>query len=130
MGTGRLTSQNTFSIMGIVSTSPQRILATLQAYRDAATLNTAIELDLFTRIAHGADTPGKIAAELRVPVRGIRLLCECLAGIGLIEKEDEQLKLSDDAALFLDQKSPAYLGSTLGVLHSASLLHAYERLTD
>jgi hypothetical protein len=116
--------------MGIVSTSPQRILATLQAYRDAATLNTAIELDLFTRIAHGTDTPDKIAAELRVPARGVRLLCEYLAGLGVIEEEDEQLKLSADAAVFLDRKSPDFLGGTVGVLNSPSLLRAYERLTD
>ncbi len=110
--------------------TPSRILATLQAYRDAAALNTAIELDLFTRIAHGTDTAGKIAAELDVPVRGIRLLCEYLANSGLLEKEDEQLKLSEDAAMYLDKKSPAYLASSLGTLYSAPLLRAYEGLTE
>jgi ubiquinone/menaquinone biosynthesis C-methylase UbiE len=119
-------SQNT---TGQIPT-PKRILATLQAYRDAAALNTAIELDLFTRIAHGTDTASKIAAELAVPVRGIRLLCEYLAGAGLLEKEDEQLKLSEDVALFLDKKSSSYLGSTVGVLYSSALLHGYERLTE
>ena len=61
---------------------PQRILSTLQAYRDAAVLNTAIELELFTRIAHGADTAHRIASELEVPERGIRLLCDSLGRRG------------------------------------------------
>jgi precorrin-6B methylase 2 len=138
MGTGRLTSQKAFlvmgSIMGKVSTSPvitpQRIMGTLQAYRDAAALNTAIELELFTRIAHGSDTASRIAAELDVPVRGIRLLCEYLAGSGLLEKEDEQLKLTGDVALYLDKTSPAYLGDRLPLLGSVPLLRGYERLTD
>ncbi len=97
--------------MVTVSTSPQisphRILSTLQAYRDAAALNTAIELDLFTRIAHGADTAATIAGEIGVPVRGIRLLCDYLASAGMLEKEDEQLKLTGDAyARFLDKEVP------------------------
>lgn len=117
-----------------MSTSPQitprRILATLQAYRDAAALNTAIELELFTRIAHGTDTAHKIANELDIPVRGVRLLCEYLASTGLIEKEDEQLRLTGDVALYLDKKSPAYLGSTLGVLYTPPLLRGFEHLTE
>jgi precorrin-6B methylase 2 len=119
--------------MDIVSTSPQitpqRILSTLQAYRDAAALNTAIELDLFTRIAHGADTAGKLAAEMGIPVRGIRLLCEYLAGSGLLEKEDEQLKLGGDAALFLDKASPACLSHVASALYSAPLLRGFQGLT-
>jgi len=117
-----------------VSTSsqitPQRILLTLQAYRDSAALNTAIQLDLFTRIAHGADTVGRIAAELGIPVRGVRLLCEYLTVAGLLEKEDEQLKLTEDVARFLDKKSPAYLGDTAQVLRSPQLLQGFERLTE
>jgi hypothetical protein len=121
--------------MVTVSTSsqipnPKRILATLQAYRDAAALNTAIEMELFTRIAHGTDTASKLAGELGVPVRGLRLLCEYLAGAGLLEKEDEHLKLPDDVALFLDKKSPAYFASSLSALHSPQLLRGYERLTE
>jgi len=120
--------------MVTVSTSSQitrqRILHTLQGYRDSAALNTAIELDLFTRIAHGADTVGRIAAELGIPVRGIRLLCEYLTVAGLLEKEDEQLKLTEDVARFLDKKSPAYLGDAARVLRSPQLLQGFERLTE
>jgi ubiquinone/menaquinone biosynthesis C-methylase UbiE len=122
--------------MGIVSpfsqaqVSPQRILSTLQAYRDAAVLNTAIELELFTRIAHGADTANRIASELSAPVRGIRLLCDYLAVAGLIVKDGEELKLAADAAMFLDKRSPSYLGGAAGKLYSTPLLRGFERLTE
>ena len=110
--------------------SPQRILATLQAYRVAAVVNTAIELELFTRIAHGNDTVNKLAGELDVPVRGIRLVCDLLADAGLIIKDGEGLQLAPDAAMFLDKRSPAYLGESTGKLYTAPLLHGFEQLTE
>jgi ubiquinone/menaquinone biosynthesis C-methylase UbiE len=110
--------------------SPQRILATLQAYRDAAVLNTAIELELFTRIAHGNDTVNKLAAELGVPVRGIQLVCDSLAAAGLIIKDGEGLQLAPDAAMFLDKRSPSYLGGSAVKLYSTPLLRGFERLTE
>ncbi len=110
--------------------SSQRILSTLQAYRDAAALNTAIELELFTRIAHGADTVNKIAAELGVPARGIRLLCNYLAGAELIIKDGEELQLAEDTAMFLDNRSPLYIGGAAATLYSTPLLRGVERLTE
>lgn len=113
-----------------MSPSPDHIFSTIQAYRDAAALHTAIELDVFTRIAHGTDTASKIAGELNVPVRGVRLLCENLAVARLLQKEDEQLKLTPESAAFLDRKSPRYLGAALDVLYSPALRGSYEHLTE
>ena len=93
-------------------------------------LNTAIELELFTRIAHGTDTANKIAAELGVPIRGIRLLCDYLAAAGLIIKDGEGLQLAADVAAFLDKRSPSYLGGAAGTLYSTPLLRGFERLTE
>jgi len=89
-----------------------------------------MELDLFTRIAHGTDTPGKIAYELNIPVRGVRLICEYLAVAGLLEKEDEQLKVRPEIAAFLDKTSPKYLGEQLRILYSPALLRGFEQLTE
>ncbi|HEY3840775.1 MAG TPA: class I SAM-dependent methyltransferase [Bryobacteraceae bacterium] len=110
--------------------TPQRILTTLQAYRDSAALNTAVQLDLFTRIAHGTDTPHKIAGEMGIPVRGVLILCEYLAATGLLEKEDEQLKLTPESAAFLDRKSTKYVGTAVESLNSPQLLRDFGRLTD
>jgi ubiquinone/menaquinone biosynthesis C-methylase UbiE len=108
---------------------PGRILATLQGYRDAAALNTAIELDLFTRISHGVDTAPRIASSLNLPLRGVAVLCEYLVNAGMLLKEDDQLKLPPDIAHFLDKQSPHYLGKILPLLHSPELWRGYENLT-
>ena len=89
-----------------------------------------MELDLFTRIAHGVDTVHKIAGELGVPVRGVRLLCEHLAATGIIEKEDDLLRLTPESAAFLDRKSPKYVGSALECLNAPPVLRDFARLTD
>lgn len=102
----------------------------LQAYRDAAALNTAIELELFTRIAHGTDTASKIAAELDLPIRGIRALCNYLAVTGLIVKDGEDLQLTDESSTFLVNSSPACLTNAAPALYATPLLRGYERLTD
>jgi hypothetical protein len=112
-----------------VSPSPQRILDTLQAYREAAVLHTAIELELFTRIAHGMDTAYKVASSLELPVRGVKLVCESLAVSGFLIKEDDRYRLSEDAAWFLDRKSAGYLDGT-AALYSPELRRAYEGLTE
>jgi hypothetical protein len=113
-----------------VPPTPDHILAILQSYRDAAALNTAIELDLFTRIARGADSAAKLAKELDVPARGVRLLCDYLATAGLLSEDHEQLTLAPDAAAFLDKESIDYLAPDLRALYSPALLHAFEQLTE
>jgi hypothetical protein len=110
--------------------SPGRILATLQGYRDAAVLNTAIELDLFTRIAHGVDTAPRIASSMDLPLRGVALLCDYLVNAGILLKEDDQLKLPPDIAHYLDKQSQHYLGKILPLLHSPTLWGGYENLTE
>jgi hypothetical protein len=112
-----------------VPPTPDHILTTLQGYRDAAALNTALDLDLFSRIAHGADTPDKIAGELDIPGLGVRLICECLASTGLLVMDGGQVKLPPDSAAFLDKESPQYLGAELRALYSPALLRSYEQLT-
>jgi len=93
-------------------------------------LHAAIELDLFTRIAHGADTASKLAAEMEVPLNGIRLLCEFLTDAGLLDQADEQLKLTEDAAAFLVRDSPFFLADAGRVLTSVPLLRNFEKLPE
>jgi SAM-dependent methyltransferase len=110
--------------------SPDRILNQLQAYRGAAALNSAIELDLFTRIAHGTDTAGKIAAELSIPVHGVACLCDFLVREEYLFRQLDRYSLAEDAARFLDRTSAAYVGGSAAALHSPGLLASFERLTE
>jgi SAM-dependent methyltransferase len=80
------------------------------AYRVTAALKAAIELDLFTAIAEGADTIETLAPRIGAAPRGARILADFLTVRGFIEKADGRYRLTPDSAAFLDRRSPAFMG--------------------
>jgi 2-polyprenyl-3-methyl-5-hydroxy-6-metoxy-1,4-benzoquinol methylase len=96
--------------------NPMSILGTLSAYQQTYALKGAIELDLFTRIGEGARRAAEIAKRCEASERGVRILCDYLALIGFLTKSEGAYELTPEAALFLDKRSPAYLGSMAGFL--------------
>jgi ubiquinone/menaquinone biosynthesis C-methylase UbiE len=88
-------------------------------------LKGAIDLELFTHIAAGAATVEEIAERCRANERGVRILCDFLSVIGFLNKTDGRYGLAPDSAIFLDKKSPAYLGSVTGFLTSPAMLGAF-----
>ena len=92
------------------------IFETLNAYQRSMALKGAIELDLFTLIGEGATTVKVLAARLNAPERGVRILCDFLTILGFLTKLDGVYGLTPDAAMFLNKKSPAYMGSMANFL--------------
>src|ERR1041385_6466379 len=88
--------------------SPQLFFDTLGAFHRTAALKAAPELDVFTPIGGGAGTPAEIARRCAASERGVRILCDFLALIGFLKKADGRYALTQDTALFLDRRSPAY----------------------
>lgn len=88
-----------------------RIFETLRAYQQTAALRAAIELDIFTAIGEGATTAAAIATKSGASERGIRILCDTIVTDGLLTKSDGNYRCAPDAAVFLDRRSPACLGS-------------------
>jgi 2-polyprenyl-3-methyl-5-hydroxy-6-metoxy-1,4-benzoquinol methylase len=91
--------------------SPALIFDTLNAYQRTAALHAAVELDLFTAIAEGKKTPLALAARIQASEKGTRVLCDFLVIVGFLTKQGNEYDLTADSSLFLDRKSPAYLGS-------------------
>lgn len=85
-------------------------------YRLTAALKAAIELDLFTAVAEGADTVEALAGRIGAAPRGARILADFLTVRGFIEKADGRYRLTPDSAAFLDRRSPTYLGSIVDFL--------------
>jgi hypothetical protein len=106
--------------------SPELFFDTMNAYQRTAALKAAIHLDVFTAIAEGNATPSAIAPRCQASERGIRILCDYLVIIGFLTKQGSAYQLSADSAMFLDRRSPAYLGSAEGFLASPLLIDAYK----
>jgi ubiquinone/menaquinone biosynthesis C-methylase UbiE len=105
--------------------TPERIFETMNAHQRTQALGAAIELDLFTAIGEGATTAKALGAKLDSAERGVRILCDYLVVIGLLAKDDGQYSLAPDAAVFLDRRSPAYMGTAARFLNSAGLKEAF-----
>ena len=90
---------------------PQRIFQIINAFQSSAALKGALELGLFSALGGESNTAASLAQEVGASERGVRILCDFLVIQGLLQKEGSQYRSSPDAALFLDERSPAYFGS-------------------
>ena len=109
--------------------TPARIYDMLQAYRQAAALNTAIELDIFSIIAAGRDTVPAMAAALGLPQRGLRILCDFLVTERVLDKSGGAYSMAPDVAAFLDRASPRYIGAVARFVRAQVLRDAFDELT-
>lgn len=110
--------------------SPALIIDTLNAFQRTATLRAAIELGIFTAIGSEAAAPGVIAERCRASERGVRILCDYLAVLGFLVKENDQYRLTPDSAVFLDSRSPAYLGGITTFVLSPMIMDSFAALTE
>ena len=110
--------------------TPERIFGLMNAFQQTAALKSGIELDVFTAIGAGTNTPALLAAKISASERGLRILCDYLTIMGLITKENGRYALTEESALFLDRRSSASLTAVTGFLGSTWHKKNIEALTD
>jgi ubiquinone/menaquinone biosynthesis C-methylase UbiE len=108
--------------------SPERFFEAVNAYQRPAALKAAVELDLFTALGEGRKTAAELAAKCEASERGTRILCDYLVMMGFLTKGDGGYGLTQDSAVFLDRRSPAYMGGTLEFLLSPTLISGFDDL--
>ena len=107
---------------------PGVILDALCAFQLTEALKGAIELDVFTHIAAGAVTASAIAERAKASERGVRILCDYLTIRGFLGKNEGRYSCSPTAAVFLDRRSPAYIGSMANFLAHDRVVKSYRNL--
>jgi hypothetical protein len=110
--------------------NPELIFDTLNAYQQTAALKAAIQLDIFTAIGEGADTVPVLAKRCQATERGVRILCDYLVVYKFLTKQGQKYGLTEDSAIFLDRRSPAYIGSMAGFLTLPQTINAYHELAN
>lgn len=110
--------------------TPQLFFQTINSYQRTEALKAAIELNVFTAVGEGKTTAGEIARHLGTSERGMRILCDFLCILGFLTKEGQRYGLTPDSALFLDRRSPAYLGGTLEFLLSPTLRQGFDNFAE
>ena len=110
--------------------TPERIFDTLLAHQQAAALRAALDLDVFTAVAKGADTIPSLAKETKASERGLRILCDYLVVKGFLTKTGSAYGLTQESGTFLDQRSPAYIGGMRHFLHLPTFVESAQALTE
>ena len=98
--------------------TPERIFNTMVAFQETEALKAAIELDIFTAIADGANTATALAAKTGASERGVRILCDYFTIKEFLAKKGNQYSLTQESAVFLNRRSPACLATMISFLAS------------
>jgi hypothetical protein len=108
------------------SPSPALFFDTMNAYQRTAAVKGAIQLEVFTAIGEGSTTAAALAKRCDTSERGMRILCDYLVIIGFLTKAGQAYDLTPDSAMFLDRRSPAYMGTAERFLSSSTLMDAFK----
>lgn len=110
--------------------SPQLFFQTINAYQRTEALKAAIELEVFTAAGEGNTTVSQLAKRCATSERGMRILCDYLCIMGFLNKEGSNYSLTQDSAVFLDKRSPAYLGSATEFISTEKLTDNFKNLAE
>ena len=110
--------------------TPALVFETLNSYQRTAALRAAIEVDLFRAIGEGPGDPASLARRCASSERGVRILCDYLTVVGLLEKSEGRYKHTPTSATFLDPRSPACIASTARFLGNPMLREPFDRLAE
>jgi 2-polyprenyl-3-methyl-5-hydroxy-6-metoxy-1,4-benzoquinol methylase len=103
---------------------------TMSGYQRTEALRAAIELDVFSHVAAGRHTAPELAEACQAAPRGVRILADYLTILGFLHKRGDCYELTDDARVFLDRASPAYVGGAARFMLAPELREGFLQLTE
>ena len=109
--------------------SPQLFFETITAFQRSAAMKSAVELDIFTKIAEGNKTSQTISQACDASERGVRILCDALTVMGFLSKQNGQFDLTEESAVFLNRHSPAFVGNAVDFILSPMQRRGFDDLT-
>lgn len=97
--------------------NPSKILDIGTGFLAAKTLQAAVDLGLFSRLAGGAKTGLELERELELHPRATADFLDALVALGLLDRQGPSLEgkyaNTPDTELFLDRAKPSYLGGII-----------------
>jgi predicted O-methyltransferase YrrM len=106
--------------------NPGQLLELSGGYWQTCALHAGVKLDLFSALDDGAATGDELARRSGSDARGITLLLNALAALGLLTKNGDIFTNRADAREFLSRRSPRYIGHI--ILHHHHLMEAWAHL--
>jgi hypothetical protein len=102
--------------------NPSAILQTAFSFWSSKVLLTAVEFGVFTKLAGRQLTGAALGAELKLHPRGIADFFDALVAMKFLDREGDGPEAkyfnTPESSLFLDEKSPRYVGGILIMLNA------------
>ncbi|QQS47748.1 MAG: methyltransferase [Acidobacteriota bacterium] len=93
--------------------NPERIMQTGLAFWPSKTLLSAIEMGVFTELAHGPENFESLSGRLGLHPRSARDFLDALVALGFLSRVADKYGNTPETDLFLDRKKPSYIGGIL-----------------
>ncbi|MBJ7312889.1 methyltransferase [Rugamonas sp. CCM 8940] len=103
---------------------------TVNAYYRSAAVKAALELGIFDVIGEQGLPIPAIADACHASERGVRILCRFLAAIGFLKMNGEVPFMTREMVMYLNRKSPGYLGGSIDFLLSPYIMNAFTDLSS
>lgn len=108
--------------------TPASLLQLSGGYWSTCALHAAVKLDVFTPLASAPASAAALAADRGCDARGLAMLLDAVAAMGLLEKKRTEYQASGFAAKFLCRTSPDYLGHI--IMHHHHLVAGWSQLDE
>src|SRR5262249_7938130 len=100
--------------MNIAPVTPDRIVSLGKAFRASKALFSAVELGVFTALAHGPRDLEMLRTDIGIAERGSRDFFDSLVALKLLERDEVgRYRNGPEAAHYLDREKPTYIGGEL-----------------
>ncbi len=114
--------------MDLKKRQPGKLLGTSGAYWETCTLHAAVKLELFSMIADHTLRADEIARFIKTDTRATAMILNALCAMGLLLKEGEVYRNTEDARTFLCKDSKRYVGYM--IMHHHHLMESWMRLDE
>ncbi|MGI9149587.1 MAG: methyltransferase [Chloroflexota bacterium] len=103
---------------GAPNPTPDRIVQLGYGFWGARALHSAVELGVFTVLAHGPLDADALRVRVGLHPRGARDFFDALVALGMLQRTDGRYANTPETDLFLDRAKPSYIGGLLELADS------------
>ncbi|MBZ5602846.1 MAG: methyltransferase [Acidobacteriia bacterium] len=109
--------------------APEHILQVGLGFWPSKILLSAVEMGVFTELAHGPETLESLGGRLGLHPRSARDFLDTLVALGFLERRDGCYRNTPSTDIFLDRRKPSYIGGMLEMANQRLYGH-WSHLTE
>ncbi len=110
--------------------NPALVFELFNSYQKTEAMRAAIDLGVFRALGEGPASALELAARCSASERGMRMLCDFLTIMTVLEKHGGEYRHTATSALFLDPRSPACVAKSMNFLCLPDFRRPFENLAE